>query len=102
MLSYPTEPPPAPTDVRALLLTNDTVAVSWTPPTRGTTPTGYMIRYEATAGEGDSGNVTVSGGNTSSKVIIDRSRPGYTVRIVALSAHLPSSVVETVTIDGES
>ena len=96
-------PSPA-TDLRAVLITSSSsIVVSWTPPSGGTPPTGYIIYYEATSGGVDVGSATVSGASTSEVTITGRAGGVYTVRIVALSDQLPSNcsmVAET--ISGES
>ena len=98
--SYITAAPSPPTDLRAILITcSNSIAVSWTPPSGGTPPTGYIIYYEATSGGADTGSVTVSGASTSEHTITGRARYAYTVRIVALSDQIPSNcstVVETI------
>ena len=99
--SYTTAPSP-PTDLRAMFTGNSTIAVSWTPPSGGTPPTGYIIYYEATSGGADTGSATVSGANTSEVTITGRTSGAYTVRIVALSTQLPSNITETFTAGGES
>ena len=92
-----------PTDLRAILLTSiDTIIVSWTPPSGGTPPTGYIIYYEATSGGVDMGSVTVGGASISEHTITGRTSDAYNVRIVALSIQLPSMEAETITISGES
>ena len=91
--SYTTAPG-QPTDLRAILV-NNTVTVSWTPPSGGTPPTGYIIYYEATSGGADTGSVTVNGVGTSEDTITGRASGAYTVRIMALSAQLPSIMTET-------
>lgn len=87
------------------------MSVSWTPPSEGSQPTGYMIYYEATAGVFDVGSVTVSGGSTSQYRITVHDLVShvfaagvaeYTVKIVTLSAELPSTMAETTSIRGES
>ena len=94
--SCTTAAPSPPTGFRALLFTaNNSIAVSWTPPSGGTPPTGYIIYYEATFGAADAGSATVSGASTSEHTITGRTRDTYTVRIVALSTQLPSTVIET-------
>ena len=86
----------SPTDLRAFLVSNN-IAVSWTPPSGGTPPTGYVIYYEATSGGVDTDSVTVSGASTSEHTITGRTSGTYTVRIVTLSNQLPSAVIETTT-----
>ena len=94
--SYTTAAPSPPTGLRALLFTaNNSIAVSWTPPSGGTPPTGYIIYYEATSGGADTGSATVNGASTSEHTFTNRNSGAYTVRIVALSTQLPSTVIET-------
>ena len=71
--------------------------MSWTPPSGGATPTGYEIYYEATVGAADTGSVSVSGASVSQHSIAGRTSDEYTIRIVALSAHLSSTVEQTAT-----
>ena len=98
-----TAAPSRPTDIRAVLITgSDNITVSWTPPSGGTPPTGYVIYYEATSGGADAGSTTVSGASTSEVTITGRASNEYTVKIVSLSDQLPSTVTETTTISGES
>ena len=61
-----------------------------------------MIYYEETRGGADTGSATISGASTSTLAITGRTRDMYTVRIVALSVHLPSVVAETTAMIGES
>ena len=100
IFSYITAVPSLPTDVRAILINcSNTIVVSWTPPSGGTPPTGYIIYYEATSGGADVGSATVSGASTSEVTITGRASGVYTVRIVTLSDQLPSNcstVIETI------
>ena len=89
---YATAAPGPPTDLRATFTVGNTITVSWTPPSGGTPPTGYIIYY---VGAADTGSVTVSGANTSEHTFTDRIRGAYTVRIVALSTQLPSTATTT-------
>ena len=100
-LSYSTAPDPT-TGLRVLITGNNGIVVSWTPPSGGTPPTGYIIYYEATIGAADTGSVIVNGTSTSEHTISGRASGAYTVRIVALSDQLPSTVTETNTTSGES
>ena len=96
-----TAAPGPPTGLRALLFPGkNSIAVSWTPPSGGILPTGYIIYYEATSGGADTGDVTVNGASTSEYTITGRTSGAYTVRIVALSSQLPSTV--TITTGSES
>ena len=93
--------PNRPSGLRAFLFPgNDSIAVSWTPPSGGILPTGYIIYYEATSGGADTGSAAVSGASTSELTITGRTSGPYTVRIVALSTQLPSTV--TITTGSES
>ena len=69
--------------------------VSWTPPASLTNLTGYRIYY---SGASDSGSVDVDASTT--EVTIDNRTAGmtYTITMVALSPHLPSSVVGPVSV----
>ena len=78
---------------------SSSIAVSWTPPSGDTPPTEYNIYY---VGGADTGSVTVGGASTSEVSITGRTRDAYTVRIVALSTQLPSTVATTTTTGGES
>ena len=59
-----------------------------------------MIYYVNTADESDAGNSGVV--SSSPHTFNGRTGDQYTIRIVALSAHLPSTVEQTTTIRGES
>ena len=88
--------PNRPSGLRALLFPgNNSIAVSWNPPSGDTPPTGYIIYYEDTSGGTDTGSVTVNGASTSEHTITGRTSGAYTVRIVALSTQLPSTVAIT-------
>ena len=67
------------------------VVISWTAPDSGDNVTGYRIYYHA---EGDQGSVDVAAGVT--EFMLTGLCPGltYNISLVALSVHLPSSVVE--------
>ena len=69
--------------------------VSWTPPAYLANLTGYCIYY---SGADDSGSVDV--GASTTEVTIDNRTADvtYTITMVALSPHLPSSVVGPVTV----
>ena len=64
--------------------------VSWTPPASLANLTGYRIYY---SGAGDSGSMNV--GASATNITIDNRTAGvtYTITMVALSPHLPSSMV---------
>ena len=80
-----------------------TIFVSWTPPSGGTTPTGYEIYYETTDDPTDSSSVSVGASATQHNFVNRDSSATYTIRIVAtLSTGLPSVVVQTTTMRGES
>jgi len=66
------------------------VRVSWTAPLSDTTVTGYQIYYQA---DGDWGSVSVDTGVTSTTLSNLRNGLTYNITMVALSMHLPSSVV---------
>ena len=66
-----------------------TITVTWIPPSPAPSA-GYMVYYSTT---GDEGSVSVSSGSDSQAVITGRQADRvYTVSIVALSAHLPSTL----------
>ena len=79
--------------------------MSWTPPSEGILPTGYMIYYEATGGTGSvyfTHDSLFQYGTYYYYSITDRAAYAYTIRIVEiLSEGLPSSVVETTAISGK-
>ena len=64
--------------------------VSWTAPTSGATVTGYRIYYNRGT---DEGSTDVLAGDTSITISSCTWGLTYSVRIVALSNHLPSPVV---------
>ena len=69
--------------------------VSWTPPASSANLTGYRMYY---SGADDSGSMDV--GASATNITMDNRITGvtYTITMVALSPHLPSSVVEPVTV----
>ena len=69
--------------------------VSWTPPASSANLTGYRIYY---SGADDSGSMVVDASTTN--IIIGSRKPGvtYSITMVTLSPHLPSSVVGPVTV----
>lgn len=73
--------------------------MSWTAPSGGATLTGYIVYYEATVGDTDRGSIVI-GASTTQQSIAGRASDDYSVRIVALSLQLPSTVAETTTIRG--
>ena len=99
---YATAAPGQPTGLRAMFTGSNTITLSWTPPSGGTPPTGYIIYYEDTGGGADTDSATVSGASTSEHTITGRASGEYTIRIVALSDQLPSTVATTTTTGGES
>ena len=98
-MSYSTAPDP-PTGLTASLASGGgtTIFVSWTPPSGAT---GYMIYYEATDDPSDSSSVSV-GASITQHNFTNRDSATYTIRIVALSDQLPSTVAQTTTMRGES
>ena len=86
-----------PTDLNVEQDGPTSIRVSWTVPTSVATVTGYQIYYLA---EGDSGSVPVDAGVTSYTLGNLQDGLTYNITMVALSVHLPSSVVgpETVTL----
>ena len=86
-----------PTDLAVEPVGPTSIRVSWTAPTSVATVTGYRIYYQA---EGDSGSVPINAGVTSYTLGNLQDGITYNVTMVALSIHLPSSVVgpETVTL----
>ena len=70
--------------------------VSWTPP--NTTPTGYVVFFQ---GGDDEGSVMVDDGSATVVTVDGRvNNRQYSITMVALSLHLPSTVTspETVTL----
>ena len=64
--------------------------VTWTKPTTGATPTGYIIHYKA---DGDQGTVVVSNGTTTMEVIyVHSTELVYAITMVTLSTMLPSKL----------
>ena len=86
-----------PIDLNAEPVGPTSIRVSWTAPTSVATVTGYRIYYQA---EGVSGSVPINAGVTSYTLVHLQDGLTYNITIVALSVHLPSSVVgpETVTL----
>ena len=86
-----------PTDLNVEPVDPTSIRVSWTAPTSVATVTGYRIYYQA---EGDSGSVPINAGVTSYTLVHLQDGLTYNITMVALSIHLPSSVVgpETVTL----
>ena len=86
-----------PTDLTAEKLPQEpgSFRVSWNPPASSANLTGYRIYY---SGADDSGSVDV--GASTTNITIDSHKLGvaYTITMVALSPHLPSSVVGPVTV----
>ena len=66
----------------------------------GDPPFGYVITYEETAGGSDTGSVPVLDGTATGLAIPNRDGKQYTVTIRALSIHLLSIAVETVSTTG--
>lgn len=80
-----------PTRLNAIQLSPTSILVTWEPP--GSPVTGYEVYLEP-----DGHRVSVDGGDTDRQLVEDlRSGVEYRVSIVALSAHLPSTVVGPVT-----
>ena len=78
-----------PTNLYAVLAGNNSFTVSWTP-SPSATVTGYQV-YWSGGGEPDgSGNMSAGAGNSSLNIT---SSTLNSITIVALSDHLPSSVV---------
>ena len=86
-----------PTDLTVEPVGPTSIRVSWTAPTSVATVTGYRIYYLA---EGDSGSVPINADVTSYTLGNLQDGLTYNITMVALSIHLPSSVVgpETVTL----
>ena len=78
-----------PTDLTVEPVGPTSIRVSWTAPTSVATVTGYRIYYQA---EGDSGSVPVNAGVTS-YTLGNLQDHTYSITMVTLSIHLPSSVV---------
>ena len=73
--------------------------VSWTPPASLANLNGYLTGYRIYySGADDSGSVDV--GASATDITIDNRTAGvaYTITMVALSPHLPSSVIGPVTV----
>ena len=89
-----------PTGLRA---TKDstTISVTWTIPSGGATPTGYVVYFEATDGGTDSGSETVTNGTIKQLLITGRNHSSYDISMVAVSTHLPSSIVGPVSTESE-
>ena len=66
------------------------IRISWTAPLSRATVTGYQIYYQA---EGDRGSVAVDANMTGYTLSNLQNGLTYNIIIVALSIHLPSSVV---------
>ena len=79
-----------PTSLNVERVSPTSVRVSWTAPLSVATVIGYQIFYQA---EGDWGNVSVDAGVTSTTLSNLRNGLTYNITMVALSMHLPSSVV---------
>ena len=87
-----------PTQVFAVPLSDTSIRVSWDPP--GEPATGYVIYYQPEGGMASS--VMVTGGDTESHQLDGfQGRVTYSVSIVALSDHLPGTVVGPVTPSGK-
>ena len=85
-----------PNDFSAVQVDGTTsVMVSWTEITSGATPTGYRIYYQA-AGDQMYSTVDIEGSTATEHLLEDLSiDTTYTIRMVARSEHLPSSVTGT-------
>ena len=83
----------SPTNLNAIPASITSFRVSWTPPA---TVTGYQVYWNGGGGV-DSGNMSV--GAEDRAVTVTGRTPGltYSITIVALSDHLPSLLVGTVT-----
>ena len=69
--------------------------MSWTPPTTGATPTGYIIYYQ---NSGDQSSVVIDNGTAETWDIIGRQVDRvYTITTVTLSNQLPSKETAAVT-----
>ena len=79
-----------PTNVHAIPAGIPGFQVSWTPPNSGANVTGYRIYYNRGA---DEGSTDVMAGDTSVTISNCTWSLTYSVKIVALSNHLPSPVV---------
>ena len=60
-----------------------------------------MVYFEATDGGTDSGSETVTNGTIKQLLITGRNRSSYDISMVAVSAHLPSSIVGPVSTESE-
>ena len=94
--------------------TASNITVTWTAPTSGATPTGYIILYQA---DGDQGSVMVNSQATMAVVQVAAnptiniefqrhkkhriSKFVYSITMVTLSTMLPSALSMTVTAQGD-
>ena len=85
--------PDPPNSLKAVHTSPTTIAVHWSPPTTGTTPTGYNITYFAGAGDTTGTVVPVIDGNSSSYIITDLSCDiTYDVSIVSVAVNSRSNI----------
>ena len=80
----------SPTNFTAEQVNSTAIRVSWTPPTSGSTVTGYRIYYQTV---GNQGSVDVGASTTEYTITSLVVNDTYTITLVALSEHLPSALV---------
>ena len=79
--------------------TATSITVSWSVPSTGATPTGYIIHYQA---DGDAGSMTINSGATTTAVIAVLSTElVYDITMQTLSTMLPSAWSSTITSGSE-
>ena len=83
-----------PTNVAAMQIGLTSFAVSWTSP--NPTPTGYVVFFE---GGDDEGSVMVDDGSATVVTVDGRvNNRQYSITMVAISLHLPSTVTSSETV----
>ena len=80
----------SPTNVTAEHVNTTSIGVSWTPPSSGSTVTGYRIYYQTV---GNQGTVDVGASTTEYTITNLVVNDTYIITLVALSEHLPSAIV---------
>lgn len=85
------EKPNAPTALMARSVSETQVALKWTAPTSGPTPTGYLIMYSEVGGSTGTQEISVSGGSTTSGTV-----PGLTDgKVYEFMVHAVNGTVES-------
>ena len=82
--------PNSPTNLTAEQVNSTAIRVSWTPPTSGSTVTGYRIYYQTVENQG---SVDVGASTTEYTITSLVVNDTYIITLVALSEHLPSAIV---------